>query len=173
MTSLEELSKTVKPSKTFMLSNESLGQPKVLPGNIPEEVNDMTSIDDIYPSELLSAQDIAELGGKKTVVIKSAEVQKVGQEADNLKVVVSFTDLQKKLATNKTNAHMIATISGTKDYTQWQGIAIELYTILTTFRGKEVNAIRVRKPETPAEPTQPTGAPAPAGSGILPRKKEQ
>lgn len=153
MTSLEELAKTVRADRCIMLSGN---------GNIEKEVDRMASIDDVYPSDLLSAQDIVEFGGKKTVVIKEAKVEQVGQGANaSNKIVVSFAELTKRLAMNKTNANKCAEIAGNKDYMQWQGVALELYNITTTFRGQEVQAVRVRKPVAQA------GAnPAPASSLI-------
>lgn len=142
MATLEQLSKTVRVDKCIMLSGN---------GNIENEVDDMANIEDVYPSDLLSAQDIVEFGGKKIVVIKEAKVEQVGQGANAAeKIVISFVDIKKRLASNKTNANKIAEIAGNKDYTQWQGVTLELYNITTTFRGQEVQAIRVKKPETDA-----------------------
>lgn len=127
-----------------------------------EEKITMPSIDDVYPSDLLSAQDIIDFGGKKVVVVKEVVVEPVGQGASATdKIVVSFVGIPKRLACNKTNANKIAEISSNKDYTKWQGTALELYTIVTTFKGQEVDAIRVRAP------AKPKAAEPPAASSLI------
>ena len=166
MTLLERLSKTVRADRCIMLSHpHPLNQE-----GYKQEVDTMPSIEDVYPSDLLSAKDIVEFGEKKMVVIKEAKVEQVGQGANaSNKIVISFAEIPKRLAANKTNANKIAEITGNKDYTQWQGVALELYNITTTFRGQEVQAIRVRKPEPAADP----GAAPPAASSLIEQKFEE
>lgn len=102
--------------------------------------------------EFLFAFDLA--GRDVTVVIDRCTAgQIVGEQGrKSKKPMLSFVGKQKKLALNKTNGKIIASMYGTET-NNWAGKAITLYPTTTTFGSETVECIRVR----PVVPQQPNG----------------
>lgn len=97
-------------------------------------------ISEAYPTKYISAPDLQ--GRTATVVIDRVEMEKVG---DDTKPVVYFQGKEKGLVLNKTNANAIA--AGYGDETNdWSGGELELFSIMTDFQGKPVEAVRCRLP---------------------------
>lgn len=113
----------------------------------------MGSIDDYYASDWMKSDDVK---ADTKLTITEAGPQSVG---DDTKIVVKFSEIEKGLVLNRTNANRIAEIAGTKDYSQWGGTVIVLYTVMTTYKNNEVPAIRVKKVETHQEATQAVASP--------------
>lgn len=97
-------------------------------------------ISEAYPTKYISAPDLQ--GRNVAVVIDRVEMEKVG---DDTKPVVYFQGKEKGLVLNKTNANAIA--AGYGDETNdWSGGELELFSIMTDFQGKPVEAVRCRLP---------------------------
>jgi arabinogalactan endo-1,4-beta-galactosidase len=97
-------------------------------------------ISEAYPTKYISAPDLQ--GQNVKVIIERVEMEKVG---DDTKPVVYFQHKEKGLVLNKTNANAIA--AGYGDETNdWSGGELELFSIMTDFQGKPVEAVRCRLP---------------------------
>ncbi len=94
-----------------------------------------------FPSTYLKAADLQ--GRRVSVTISSVRVEEVG---DGHKPVVFFSGKDKGVVLNKTNATMIAEITGTDETDEWTGKSIVLYPTKTDFQGKRVDCIRVDYP---------------------------
>jgi hypothetical protein len=105
-------------------------------------------------SSYLRAADI--IGKRVAVTIASVKMEDIG---DDHKPVVYFVGKDKGLALNKTNASMIAEITGTEETDDWKGHAIVLYTAKVDYQGKRVDGIRV---DAPGLGAMPPPAPKPA-----------
>jgi hypothetical protein len=100
-----------------------------------------TNINDIYTSNsnFLKHSDLK--GQKVNVTIAEAEIGEVG---DKKQVVLSFKEGSgKKLGLNKTNAQMLAMLTGTEDYSNWKGIRITIKPSMTTYQGQPTPCIRI------------------------------
>ena len=96
----------------------------------------------------------ADLDGKKLrLKIKSVTVEMIGSQGEDKeqKPVVYFTDNDRGLVLNKTNASMISEIAGTDETDDWHGLEIVLYSTKVDFAGRRVDAIRVDYPEKTAK----------------------
>lgn len=114
-------------------------------------------LNDAFPSKYLKAdEDVTEEG--LTLVIKSVEIEDVGQQKEE-KLVMAFRGQDKTLVVNKTNATTIAVLYG-DDTDDWVGKPITLYATDTQYQGKPCRGIRVRsrKPSTPKPAPMPVAA---------------
>jgi hypothetical protein len=121
-----------------------------------------TNINDIYSANG-NFLNHADLKGKKVnVTIASAEVGEVGSGADKKKqIILGFKEGSgKKLGLNKTNANMIAFLTGTEDYTNWIGIRITIKPSMTEYQGRPTPCIRVAD-ELPPHTGQAVAPPPP------------
>jgi hypothetical protein len=77
-----------------------------------------------------------------------------------MKPVLYFQGKDKGMVLNKTNSHMIASLTGSKDTDDWTGCQIRLYATETEFAGEMVECIRVKaagsKPKPKPEPVEVT-----------------
>jgi hypothetical protein len=103
-------------------------------------MKNMPSVDDIYPEAWLKAADIKK--EMKIRVVKTS-VEMIGEDR---RIVLGFEEMDKGLVLNKTNKDRMVEITGSKDYTTWPETDIVLYTITTTYKKEEVQAIRIKKP---------------------------
>jgi hypothetical protein len=102
----------------------------------------MANIDSVFPSTYLRASDLN--GAEPIVTIERAAVESLGQGARaEQKIVVYFKGKSKGLVCNKTNAHQIADLCGSRDYDDWPGHNVKLITMQVEYQGKRVPAIRV------------------------------
>ena len=98
------------------------------------------NLDDFFPTKYMKA---AELNGQiHTLNVSHIEAAEVGGEQ---KPIVHFSDTDKLLVLNKTNALVIAKRHGT-DMATWKNFPLEVYPENVTFKGSIVEAIRVRLP---------------------------
>jgi hypothetical protein len=97
-----------------------------------------------FPTNYLSAPD---LRGREHIV----EIDRVTTEVfeDGEKPIVWFRDRTKGLTLNKTNAATIAEAYG-DETDAWRGREVLLYPARVDFKGKVVDAIRVRIPQRQA-----------------------
>ncbi len=119
----------------------------------------MPSLNKLYPSTYLKASDLPEEG--QIFTIKGVELERMPNNGDE-KPVIYFTDAEKGLVCNVTNARVIGKLYG-DDTDDWDGCKITLYPTEVSFQGDMVEAIRVRskkpkeakangKSKKPAEP---------------------
>lgn len=100
----------------------------------------MAKVSEAFPSKFISAPDLQ--GGTAVVTMSHVVMEKIG---DDQKPVLYFKGKQKGLVLNKTNAQAIAYAYG-DEMDDWQGAQVELFTVMTDFQGKTVEAVRVRMP---------------------------
>ncbi|KKN60128.1 hypothetical protein LCGC14_0535060 [marine sediment metagenome] len=93
---------------------------------------------EFYPSKWLSAEDVGDKKTKTKITgIATEEMQ------DEKKLVVFFEQFKKGLILNKTNFVRLKEQLGSET-DNWIGKSVELYTIKTDFKGKEVDAVRLK-----------------------------
>jgi len=98
---------------------------------------------EFYAGDWLKAADI----GEKRVKVQIASIEAAQiKEGKPKKLVLEFSELQKKLVLNKTNAGKLMDAWG-RETNGWIGKVVELYTALTTFQGAEVLALRLKPME--------------------------
>jgi hypothetical protein len=122
-------------SAAAALVNLNPGAEKVLKMNIRE----------VYPSKWLKAADLAGKPAVLKVATATMETLKAPDGTQETKLVVRFANTSKALVVNKTNLHALGEALG--DNTEaWVGQTIEAYPTRVSMGGKEVDAIRLRKP---------------------------
>lgn len=99
------------------------------------------NINSAYPSNYLKSADI--IGHRVTVTMSHVAIEDVG---DDHKPVLYFQGKEKGMVLNKTNAAMIAEITGSDETEDWKGKAVVLHVAKVDFQGKRVDAIRVDHP---------------------------
>lgn len=101
-------------------------------------------LNDMFPSNLLKAQDVTEAGGEMPLTIEKVEIKEF--DADNggkeRKPIIYFKE-GKQMVCNKTNGNAIAEIYG-DETDNWIGKEITLVVRDVDFQGKSTPAIRVK-----------------------------
>lgn len=107
------------------------------------------NVNDIYQSnsDFLKAEDIG--NNFWTMTIKSVEMKAF--DNGERKLALTFTELDRNLLLNMTNARAISDLYGAGT-DGWIGKQIMLFTMPVDYQGKKVNAIRVRGPAPQASP---------------------
>lgn len=101
------------------------------------------NINNAFPSKYLKSGDITD--EDMVLTISHVEIENVGQGGDTeLKPIVYFTETDKGLVLNKTNAATIAKVVGTPETDGWPGKKIALFATEVDFQGKQTLALRVR-----------------------------
>jgi hypothetical protein len=85
----------------------------------------------------MKADDLKGRTAKYTIVDCTAEV--VGEDK---RLVLAFSDNDRPLVLNKTNANSLAELYG-PETSEWEGKAIKLVPSTTSFQGKMVKCIRI------------------------------
>lgn len=116
----------------------------------------MANINSVFGGGFLKAEDLQ--GRNIKVKISKVEVKNFD---DGDKLIVHFDGKDKALVCNKTNASIIAEVTGKNDTDDWNGESIWLVTKKVEFQGKLVPAIRVAL-EPPAQAAPAKAAPKPA-----------
>lgn len=101
------------------------------------------NINTAFPSKYLKSADAEE----KDLILTVARVkmETIGQGAkQEHKPVVYFTEVEKGLVLNKTNAKMIGRIAKSDDTDDWTGAKIRLVSAEVEFQGDLVMSLRVR-----------------------------
>jgi hypothetical protein len=115
---------------------------------IGEKMADATSF---FPSKWLSASDLkGRTVRARTIPGDPIRKEEIGNES---KPVLYFVGFKKGLVLNKTNNENLIKFLGAETEL-WGDNEIELYIVRVPYKGEEVDAIRVRSPETPAETKQ-------------------
>ena len=92
-----------------------------------------------HPSRYLKAIDLDY--GTRVVTIDGGDWETVG---DDRKVVLRFSELDKGLVLNKTNADAIGAILNQPLIEQWVGQQVQLYVTKQNFKGQTYDVIRVQ-----------------------------
>jgi len=107
------------------------------------------NLSDIKKSGFLKKEDVG-VGSLMTIsTVKKENVAKDGAP-EELKVVIYFTESEKGMVLNSTNAQMIAKLTGIESNidTGWTGYQIVLYDDPNvSFSGKITGGIRIRAPK--------------------------
>jgi len=114
---------------------------------------DQMKVSDVYGGQYLKAIMVGE--NRFRLSIKRVDEELVGQEQDR-KLVVYFTQTDKGLVLNATNANTLAEAYG-DDTDAWPGKVVTLYTDWTEFGGRRMKGLRVDT--TPAAQEAPKTAP--------------
>lgn len=127
-------------------------------------------LNEIYSSNsnFLKAEDLQ--GKKPALTISTAEVvEKDYGEGPKKQIVLGFSQTDKVLGLNFTNASKIAELTGTEDFNRWVGTTIKLYVEKVKFNNRLVDAIRIFpelptgiRPDAPQQFSGPATATAPA-----------
>ena len=107
----------------------------------------MIDVNQYYKSEsdFLRASDLTP-GKKFPLTISDISVTEFGEEGDKKqKLTLAFSNAEKKLPLNKTNAMTIAHVLG-DDAEMWIGKKIFVYATRVSFGDKMVDAVRVDMP---------------------------
>ena len=99
---------------------------------------------EMFPSNLLKAQDVTDAGGEMVLVIKNVEMREFDTDdgGKERKPVVHF-DGEKRMVLNKTNAGIIAALHG-DDTDLWLNKEVTLIVQEVQFGNKMTPAIRVK-----------------------------
>lgn len=128
----------------------------------------MPHIDQMRESKFLKKEDV---GAGALLTISAVNQQNVAKEGvpPELKWCIEFSEVEKPMVCNSTNAQIIAQITGSPETDNWVGHKIVLYTDPNIqFQGKLVGGIRCRAPRNQPKPgtapsaAQPVPRPAPA-----------
>jgi hypothetical protein len=120
--------------------------------------------DQLFPSRFVRAADLK--GAAHTVIIESVGLEQIDEERS--KPVARFENRARGLVLNATNYDAVAQIYG-DETDDWIGQPIQLYPTKVPFKGKLVDAVRVRA----APPATPDPAPAPKPKPGIPPKPAQ
>ena len=110
----------------------------------------MATYNDYFPGRFMTASD---LDGDLPVIIERIE-KETFQDDGKTKPVVFFRGHEKGLVLNKTNFKSIAEIAG-EDDADWPGKPIVLFTMMTPYKDKVVEAIRIRRPTAEPDANEP------------------
>jgi hypothetical protein len=118
------------------------------------------NINSAFPSKYLKAD--VDVTDDVVLTIKTVKLENVGTAGkQENKPVVYFTELDKGLVLNKTNATMIANIAKSDDTDDWRDTKIRLISTEVEYQGQIVMGLRVRQlKRAPAtRPAPPTASP--------------
>jgi hypothetical protein len=117
-------------------------------------------ISQAFPSKYLKAEDIG--NQRWTLTIRTVVMEDVGDNEN--KPIVYFSELEKGLVLNKTNAEMAVQLYG-DDTDRWAGGHVEMYATPVMYGGKSTMGLRIMAPPpqmpahqgvtTPQAPGQP------------------
>jgi len=98
---------------------------------------------ELFPSNLLKAQDVTDAGGEMPLKIANVEIKEFdGDNGKERKPILIFSD-ERRMVLNKTNANIIAEMFG-DDTDAWINREITLHVQSVEFQGKIVPSIRVK-----------------------------
>jgi len=108
----------------------------------------MADATSFFPSKWLSASDLK----GRTVQARTIPGDPIKKEeiGTDIKPVLYFVGFKKGLVLNKTNNENLIKFLGSETE-NWGDKEVELYIVRVTYKSEEVDAIRVRQPETPTE----------------------
>ena len=101
----------------------------------------------MFPSDFVKAADLDGKDVTKTIkAVTMDELTMTGGRKET-KPVIRFSDADKKLVLNRTNANIIASMYG-NETDNWIGKKITMFPDVTTFGRDTVDCIRIRKEAT-------------------------
>jgi hypothetical protein len=110
-------------------------------------------ITEAFPGNFIKASDLQ--GKEVTVTMDEVRREELGQGADKeTKPVLYFKGKERGLVLNKTNANAITEMYG-DETDDWHGKKIVLVARFVEFQGKEVEAIRIKRPTRHVEEDEP------------------
>jgi hypothetical protein len=99
------------------------------------------NINNLFPSKYLKSGDLEE---DLTLTIKSIIQENIGQgEKQEVKPILYFSETEKGMVLNKTNANTISSLYG-PETDAWPGKRITVFATEVDFAGKQTLALRVR-----------------------------
>lgn len=100
---------------------------------------------EMFPSNLLKAQDVTDAGGEMELTIFDVEIKEFDGDggAKESKPIVVFVEDNKRMVLNKTNANRLAEMFG-NDTDGWLKKKVILHVEQTDFQGKTVPSVRVK-----------------------------
>lgn len=101
-------------------------------------------LNEMFPSNLLKAQDVTDAGGEMPLTIEKVEIKEFDTDAGGKerKPIIHFKE-GKQMVCNKTNGNAIAELYG-DETDNWLGKEIVLVVRDVDFQGKSTPAIRVK-----------------------------
>lgn len=99
------------------------------------------NINDCFPNKYLKSSDLQ----GRSVKVMIDDVIKEEMVDGSEKPVVSFSNKDKGLVLNRTNATLLAESFG-PETNKWRGSLVELYVIKVNFQGRMVDGISIRVP---------------------------
>src|SRR5215472_6859054 len=107
----------------------------------------------VFPSEFLKSSDLGGFGQHREYRVRINDVKMWEDQQGNRKLSIGFEKTEKRLLANITNARTIAKAFG-DETDAWIGKTVILFVQMVDFKGDSVEAIRVRVPPVPPQPTQ-------------------
>ena len=111
----------------------------------------MVSKSDVFKSRYTKAADLKDGPVVGKIRLAALETLRGYNGTEEEKVVVYFGKKLKPLILNRTNWDAIADIAGDES-DDWAGTEVELYATTAGLRSKQVECVRVRKPDAKAAP---------------------
>ena len=100
-------------------------------------------LSEMYPSNLLKAQDVSDAGGEMELTILSIEIKEFESDSGKeRKPIIHFVE-GKQMVCNKTNGNLLGEMFGDES-DDWLGKKITLVVQEVDFAGKRTPAIRVK-----------------------------
>ena len=100
-------------------------------------------LSELFPSNLLKAQDVTDAGGEMPLIIRKVEVKEFESDGKSERKPIIFFDGDKQMVCNKTNGNSIAELYG-DETDNWLGKEITLIVREVDFQGKSTPAIRIK-----------------------------
>lgn len=101
-------------------------------------------LSEMFPSNLLKAQDVLDAGGEMPLVIRKIEIKEFDADGGGKeRKPIIFFDGEKQMVCNKTNGNAIAELYG-EETDNWIGKEIVLVVRDVDFQGKSTPAIRIK-----------------------------
>jgi hypothetical protein len=111
----------------------------------------MPSLNQAFPKPYITTNDL-QPGQRIPVRTTHVSYDKVGQDQ---KFVAFFFNVAKGFPLNKTNAMVLAKLSGSEDSEKWGNLDVVLFRTTTNYQGRVVDCLRL-------EPAAPANAAAPS-----------
>lgn len=108
------------------------------------------NINTAFPSKYLKAADLGD--ATPVVTISHVDMELMPGDARETRPVCYFEGKQKGVVLNRTNSNAIAQVAGSPETDNWAGVQVQLYVAIVSFKGEEVEAIRIRAPRVAAKP---------------------
>ena len=121
-----------------------------------EVMDSNMDFEDFFPSRWLTPADVPH---PITVEIINTTLELM--QDGTKKCALHFPDGLKPMLQNKTNFAEVATIAGTTKPASWLGTTVEIYATTTTYRGKVIPCLRIRRPRPDSDVVPVPDEPAP------------